>query len=99
MYIPAGTTMGNPRACICRTFGYLRYQLHLNLTNFTPNHGPGSMDSVEKAGSQATHTQSLAHETMQVTGNVAGCSHAVLGLPRQMSAVNTNGARAASAVP
>ena len=43
----------------------------------------------EKAGSQATHTQSLAHEIMQVTGNVAGCTNAVLGLPREMSAVNT----------
>ena len=55
------------------------------------------MDSVgeKKAGSQATYTQSLAHETMQVTGNVAGCSHAVLGLPLEMSAVNTSGARAA----
>ena len=33
--------------------------------------------------------QSLAYEIMQVTGNVAGCSNAVLGLPREMSAVNT----------
>ena len=49
----------------------------------------------EKAGSQATHTQSLAHEIMQVTGNVAGCTNAVLGLPREMSAVNTSGAWAA----
>ncbi len=58
------------------------------------------MDSVEKkqkspAGSQAAHTQSLAHETMQVTGHVAGCSCAVQGLPLEMSAVNTYGARAA----
>ena len=32
---------------------------------------------------------------MQVTGIVAGCPNAVLGLPREISAVNTNGARAA----
>ena len=58
------------------------------------------MDSVgKKAGSQAAPTQSLAYGIKQVTGNVAGCSHAVLGLPREMSAVNTSGARAANAVP
>jgi len=35
-----------------------------------------------------------------VTGNVAGCSHAVIGLPLEMSAVNKkNGARACRAVP
>ena len=30
---------------------------------------------------------------------MAGCSNAVLGLPLEMSAVNTSGARAASTVP
>ena len=44
----------------------------------------------ELAGSQAARTQSLAH-AMQVTGNVAGCSHAVEGLPPpfKMNAANT----------
>ena len=49
----------------------------------------------KKAGSQAAHTQSLVCGIMQVTGNAAGCSSAVLGLPLEMSAVNTSGARAA----
>ena len=41
------------------------------------------------AGSQAARTQSLAH-AMQVTGNVAGCSHAVQDLPPfKMNAANT----------
>ena len=40
-------------------------------------------------GSQAARTQSLAH-AMQVTGNVAGCSHAVQDLlPFKMNAADT----------
>ena len=43
----------------------------------------------ELAGSQAAQPQSLAHK-MQVTGKVAGCSHAVQDLPPfKMNAANT----------
>ena len=54
------------------------------------------MDSVGKKQGARLLTHSLwLMKHMQVTGIVAGCPNAVLGLPREMSAVNTNGARAA----
>ena len=55
------------------------------------------MDSVGKRqGSQAAQMQSLAHETNSGINTEGGrLPNAVLGLPLEMSAVNTNGARAA----
>ncbi len=44
----------------------------------------------KKQGARLPECSLWLMNPMQGTGNVAGCTNAVLGLPREMSAVNTN---------